>query len=190
MLLILPTTAALQRIHLVQSPVLKLRSQCLVRYIRNFSCKVLGGYHSFLYPSVAPVIASPIDGEMFHVNRSDNITILCSARGIPPPSIRFLRGGVVLNRTGGESGVVMDLASRVQLGDESLSVSLDDGTFMVSRMLTIFNVSEIDAGNFICEASGMIPELALSPSDSSVFELVVQSKCLCFVPSMHCGCLY
>ena len=133
-------------------------------------------YHSFLYPSVSPVIVTPVDREMFRVNRSDDITIPCSARGIPPPSIRFLRRGVELNRTGGESGVGMDLASRVQLGDESSSVFMDDGTFMVSRMLIVFNVVEEDAGNFTCEASSMIPELALSPSDSSVFELVVQSK--------------
>ena len=75
----------------------------------------------------------------------------------------------------------MDLASRVQLGDESSSVLMDDGTFMVSRMLTIFNVAEDDAGNFTCEASSTIPELVLSPSDSRVFELVVQSKFLCIV---------
>ena len=113
---------------------------------------------------------------MFPVNRSNDITIQCSARGIPPPSIRFLRGGVELNRTGGESGIGMDLASRVQLGDESSSVFMNDGTFMVSRMLTIFNVAEEDAGNFTCEASSMIPELGLSLSDSRVFELVVLSK--------------
>ena len=74
----------------------------------------------------------------------------------------------------------MNLASRVQLGDESSSVFVDDGTFMVSRMLTIFNVADEDAGNFVCEASSMIPELALPPSDSSVFELVVLSKHLHF----------
>ena len=119
---------------------------------------------------------TPVDGEMFRVNRSDDITIPCSARGIPPPSIMFLQRGVELNRTGGESGAGMDLVSRVQLGDESSSFFMDDGTFMVSRMLTIFNVTEEDAGNFTCEASSMIPELPLSPSDSSVFELVVQSK--------------
>ena len=70
----------------------------------------------------------------------------------------------------------MDLGSRVQLGDESLPMFMDDGTFMVSRLLTIFNVAEEDAGNFTCEASSMIPELAISPSDSRVFELVVLSK--------------
>ena len=113
---------------------------------------------------------------MFRVNRSDDITILCSACGIPPPSIRFLRRGVELNRTGGESGVGTDLTSRVQLGDESSSVFMDYGTFMVSRMLIIFNVAEEDAGNFTCEASTTIRELGLSLSDSSVFELVVQSK--------------
>ena len=133
-------------------------------------------YHSSLNSSVAPVIMTPVNGEVFRVDRSDDITIPCSARGIPPPSIRFLRGGVELNRTGGGSGVGTDLASRVQLGDESSSVFMDDGVFMVSRMLTIFSVAEEDAGNFTCEASSMIPELAFSPSDSRVFELVVQSK--------------
>ena len=113
---------------------------------------------------------------MFRVNRTDDISIPCSARGIPPPSIRFLRRGVELNRTGGESGVGVDLASRVQLGEESLSVFMNDGTYMVSRMLTIFNAAEDDAGNFTCEASSTIPELRLSPSDSRMFELVVLSK--------------
>ena len=70
----------------------------------------------------------------------------------------------------------MDLASRVQLGEESLSVFMNDGTYMVSRMLTIFNAAEDDAGNFTCEASSTIPELSLSPSDSRMFELVVLSK--------------
>ena len=132
-------------------------------------------YHSFLYLSVAPEIVTPVDREMFRVNRTDDITISCSARGIPPPSIMFLRGGEELNGTGGESGVGVDLASRVQLGNESSSVFMDDGTFMVSRMLTILDVVEDDAGNFTCEVSSMIPELALSLSDSIVFELVVQS---------------
>ena len=134
------------------------------------------------------MIVTPVDGEMFRVNRSDDITISCSARGIPPPSIRFLQGGVELNRTGGESGVGVDLASRVQLGDESSSVFVDDGTSMVSQMVIIFNVADEDAGNFICEVSSMIPELALSPSDSSVFELVVLSKHLHFVSYVHCSC--
>ena len=134
------------------------------------------------------MIVTPVDGELFRVNRSDDITISCSARGIPPPSIRFLQRGVELNRTGRESGVGVNLASRVQLGDESSPVFMDDGTFMVSRMLTIFNVAEEDAGNFTCEGSSMIPELALSPSDSRVFELVVQSKHLHFVSYVHCSC--
>ena len=125
---------------------------------------------------------------MFRVNRTDDITIPCSAHGIPPPSIRFLRSEVELNRTGGESGVRVDLASRVQLGDESSSALVDDGAFMVSRMLTIFNVAEEDAGDFTCEASSMILELALSLSDSNVFELVVLSKHLYFVSYVHCSC--
>ena len=126
--------------------------------------------------AVAPVVVIPVDGELFRVNRSEDISFTCSARGIPPPSIRFLRGGVELNRTGGESGAGGDLASRVQLADESSSVYMDDGTFMVSRMLTIYDVIVEDAGMFTCEASSTIPELSLSLTNRSVFELAVQSK--------------
>ena len=126
--------------------------------------------------AVAPVIVVPVDGELFRVNRTDDISFTCSARGIPPPSIRFLRGGVELNRTGGESGAGMDLVSRVQLAEESSSVYVDDGTFMVSRMLTIFNAAEEDSGMFTCEASSTILELSLSLTNRSVFELAVQSK--------------
>ena len=118
----------------------------------------------------------PVDGEVFRVNRTDDISIACSARGIPPPSIRFLRGGVELNRTGGESGVGMDLVSRIQLAEETSSVYMDDGTFMVSRVLTIFSAAEEDSGMFTCEASSTIPELSLSLTNTNVFELAVQSK--------------
>jgi len=83
---------------------------------------------------------------------------------------------VELNRTGGESGAGGDLASRVQLADESSSASMGDGTFMVSRMLTIFDVIEEDGGTFTCEASSTIPELSLSLTNRSAFELAVQSK--------------
>ena len=110
----------------------------------------------------------PVDGDLYYVNRTDDISIVCFARGIPPPSIRFLQGDLELNRTG---------ASRVQLGNDSLSVfSMDDGTFMVFQMLTIFNVAEEDAGNFTCEAFSTISQLGFSLSDSSVFQLIVESK--------------
>ena len=127
----------------------------------------------------------PVDGELFRVNRTDDISFICSARGIPPPSIRFLRGGVELNRIGGESGAGVDgdLASRVQLTNESSSVYMDDGTFMVSRMLTIFDVMEEDGGTFTCEASSTIPELGISLTNRSVFELAVQSKHYSFFPT-------
>ena len=71
----------------------------------------------------------------------------------------------------------MDLVSRVQLAEESSSVYMHGGTFMVSRVLTIFNVAEEDSGMFTCEASSTIPELSLSlTTNRSVFELAVQSK--------------
>jgi len=126
--------------------------------------------------AVAPVIVMPLVGELFRVNRTDDISFICSARGIPPPSIRFLRGGVELNRTGGESGAGGDLVLRVQLTDESSSVYMDSATFMVSQMLTVFDVIEEDTGMFTCEASSTIPELSLSLTNNSAFELAVQSK--------------
>lgn len=118
----------------------------------------------------------PVDGEIFHVNRTDDLSILCSARGIPPPSIRFLREDVELSRTGGESGSGIDLASRVELGNVSSPVLMDDGTFMVLRMLAIYNVAEDETGNFTCKAFSTIPELGLSLSDSRIFWLLLPSK--------------
>ena len=138
----------------------------------------------------------PVDEDIFYVNRTEDTSIICSARGIPPPSIRFLQGDQELNRTGGESGAGLDLASRVQLGNDLSSLFMEDGTFIVSRMLTIFNVAEEDTGNFSCEAFSTIPELSLSLNDSSVFQLIVQSELkpalqLCFWPSpiMYCNCV-
>ena len=138
----------------------------------------------------------PVDGDVIYVNRTEDISIICSARGIPLPSIRFLQGDQELNRTGGESGAGLDLASRVQLGDDLSSLFMGDGTFIVSRMLTIFNVAGEDTRNFSCEAFSTIPELSLSLNDSSVFQLIVQSELkpalqLCFWPSpiMYCNCV-
>ena len=138
----------------------------------------------------------PVDGDVIYVNRTEDTSIICSARGIPPPSIRFLQGDQELNRTGGESGAGLDLASRVQLGNDLSSLFMGDGTFIVSRMLTIFNVAEEDTGNFSCEAFSTILELSLSLNDSSVFQLIVQSELkpalkLCFwsSPIMYCNCV-
>ena len=132
----------------------------------------------------------PVDGEVFHVNRTDDISIICSARGIPPPLIRFLREDMELSRTGGESGSGVDLASRVELGNGSSPVLMDDGTFMVSRMLAIFNVAEDDTGNFTCEAFSTVPELGLFLSDSRIFWLFVPSKLKpCSINFFVCVCV-
>ena len=84
-----------------------------------------------------------------------NISIMCSAHGIPAPSIRFSYRGTVLGET--ETA----LTSRVHLGDETTLMSMDDGMFTVRRVLTLFRASEQDVGIFTCEAFSAIQELGL-----------------------------
>ena len=102
-----------------------------------------------------------------------NISIMCSAHGIPAPSIRFLYRGTVLERTG-ETGTA--LTSRISLSDESTWMSTDGGMFTVRRVLTLFRASEQDVGTFTCEAFSAIEELDLSLSDENYFDMIVQSK--------------
>ena len=120
--------------------------------------------------TVSPEVVTPVNGSTLRVNMTGNISIMCSAHGIPAPSIRFSYRGTVLGET--ETA----LTSRVHLGDETTLMSMDDGMFTVRRVLTLFRASEQDVGIFTCEAFSAIQELGLSLNDENVFEMIVQSK--------------
>ena len=110
---------------------------------------------------------------MITVNETEDTVITCTASGVPPPTIQFMRGGTVLDRTGDESTIGSTLAEKVQLQAATSPVPNSDGTFMVSRSLTIFNLEDGDSGNFTCSAVSNVTEVTI-PSVQVTFELLVQ----------------
>ena len=119
---------------------------------------------------VTPNISDPLEGA---VNETEDTVITCTASGVPPPTIQFMRDETVLDRTGDESTIGSTLAERVQLQPATSPVLNSDGTFMVSRSLTIFNLEDGDSGNFTCSAVSNVTEVTI-PSVQVTFELLVQ----------------
>ena len=97
-------------------------------------------------PTVIPEIIFPNDSSPgYIVNVTDPVTFVCTATGIPPPTIRWFRDGVLLS-------------SRVVLSEPSqTTVPAPMGTgmiYQVERTLT-FVTTDSDADTYTCEASNM-----------------------------------
>ena len=116
-------------------------------------------------PTAPPMVAEPTPGTTVFVNATDNVTVSCTASGLPAPDIRFLNGRGVLSTSG-----------RIDVGTLSDPTELASGASLVSRTLTISATVDGDSGQYSCEAFNTIPGLDLNLNDSRDFELVVQSK--------------
>ena len=123
---------------------------------------------------VIPNITFPPDGLVYTVNETDPVTFNCSATGIPPPEITWMRNGVVLNES---------VDSRISLSNPSgpETVPTPGGNISsVSRTLTISNTRDNDSDNYTCVAAN---GNAVTPSVTQNFELVVQGRLLVYVHS-------
>ena len=107
----------------------------------------------------------PEVGQMnYTVNETDTVTFECSATGIPPPTITWLRNGMELNNMTG---------SRVTVGDpmETDSERGDGETVsMVNRTLNLINTINGDSGIYTCMATND----ADPNNDTETFEFIVQ----------------
>ena len=115
---------------------------------------------SSVYPEV---------GQMnYTVNEADTVTFECSATGIPPPTITWLRNGMELNDT---------TNSRVTVGDSTeMNFTRDnDGetVSVVTRTLNLVNTTDDDSGMYTCMATND----ANPGSSTTDFELIVQGLC-------------
>ena len=111
----------------------------------------------------------PEMGQMnYTVNETDTITFECSATGIPPPTITWLRNGMELNAT---------TDSRVTVGDPmemDFTRDNDNETVsMVTRTLNLINTTDGDSGMYTCMATND----ADPGSSATDFELIVQGLC-------------
>ena len=122
----------------------------------------------FLFDTVTSNITSvyPEVSQMsYTVNETDTVTFECSATGIPPPTITWLRNGMELNAT---------TDSRVTVGDP-MDIDFpraNDGetVSMVTRTLNLINTTDGDSGIYTCMAT-----IDADPgSDTETFELIVQ----------------
>ena len=122
-----------------------------------------------------------VDQMNYTVNETDTVTFECSATGIPPPTITWLRNGMELN----------DMTdSRVTVGDPiemDFSRAIDGETVsVVTRTLNLINTTDGDSGMYTCMATN-----DANPGDNMIdFELIVQSKLILMItiPDMH-ACL-
>ena len=105
---------------------------------------------------------------MYTVNETDPVTFTCSATGIPPPNITWVRDGVTLDR---------NVDSRISLSDPSgpETVPTAGGNISsVSRSLTISSTRDNDSGTYTCVASN---ENTMTSIVTQNIELFVNGKC-------------
>ena len=119
---------------------------------------------SVLLPApVIPNITFPLDNTFtYTVNEADPVTFICSATGIPPPEITWMRNGVPFSNP------------QVTLSNPTMPElhSTDGGNiYFVSRNLTLANTMDADSGTYTCVASN---GNAVTPTVTQDFELIVQ----------------
>ena len=119
-------------------------------------------YELMLPYVVFPTIIFPQDGFFFYVNVTFDITITCIAFGRPAPTIWFYFNDMLLERTDGVMGIGNDIPSRVQVGNHSTPDLGDNGTYVVTRSLTLFRVRDEPLTGFKCKAINNIPLLNLT----------------------------
>ena len=125
---------------------------------------------------VIPRVTFPLDGQVYTVNETDPVTFTCSATGIPPPEITWMRNGAVFDESN----------TRVTLSDPSVPelYSTNEGyVFLVSHNLTLDNTMDADTGTYTCVASN---GNVMNQTDMQSFELTVKGEVSLFVHSPIC----
>jgi len=129
---------------------------------------------------VIPEIIFPNDSFTGYViNVTDTVTFECIATGIPPPTIQWFRGGMLLTPEGmlgnGQSLVSTgELNSRLTLGEPSqMMIPTPAGRiYRVERTLT-FSTNGSDTDTYTCMASNIN---AVQPIATQNFTLFVQGR--------------
>ena len=115
---------------------------------------------------MVPNITFPPDDLVYTVNETDPVTFTCSATGISPPEITWMRNGAPFNQS----------ITRVTLSNPTMPELFSTGggdIYFVSRNLTLDNSMDTDSGTYTCVASN---GNAVTPTDVQNFELFVRGK--------------
>ena len=115
----------------------------------------------------------PEVGQMnYTMNETDTVTFECSATGIPPPTITWLRNGMELNDMT-DSRVAVDDPTEMDFPRDNDGETVS----VVTRTLNLINTTDGDSGMYFC----MLTNDADPGTDTEEFELIVQGlyqKCL------------
>lgn len=111
--------------------------------------------------------------------------VTCNATGVPPPTITFMRGDVLLDGMGNSTDSD-DINARVSLQDQTQPVLNDERVYVVYRTLEIVSTIMSDSGLYSCEASFEVLNQTLT--DSTLFDIFVQSKCRKLLCSLFHSC--
>ena len=121
--------------------------------------------HCAVVPNI--VFAAP-EGGVYVVNETFPITFLCNATGIPTPEIQWMRGSMVLDPANNST-----FDQRLQLSNQDVDEP-ERAVASVTRMLTITDTMEGDAGNYSCVATN---DASMGMGrDEDNFQLFVQGK--------------
>jgi len=129
---------------------------------------------------VIPEIIFPNDNFTGYViNVTDTVTFECVATGIPPPTIQWFRGGMLLAPEGeigsGQSLIsIGELNSQLMLSEQSQMMipTLAGIIYQVERTLTI-STNGSDTDTYTCIASNIN---AVQPIATQNFTLFVQGR--------------
>ena len=127
-----------------------------------------------------PEIIFPNDSFTGYViNVTDSVTFECIATGIPPPTIQWFRGGMLLTPEGelgnGQSLVSTgELNSRLMLGEPSqMMIPTPAGNVYQVEHSVTFNTNGSDTDMYTCMASNIN---AVQPIATQNFTLFVQGR--------------
>ena len=119
-------------------------------------------------PLVIPNITFLLDSNFtYTVNETDPVVFMCSATGIPPPEITWMRNGVLLDE---------NVDPRISLSnpsDAEVFLTTGGNIYFVSRNLIISNTRDSDSSTYTCVASN---GNAVTPNVTQDFELFVNGK--------------
>jgi len=120
------------------------------------------------YSIAVPEIVSPPDGNVVTVNQFQSVVLQCSAIGIPPPELAWMRTRENLNQT-----ITNSTSFAISTTNQQALYQLENGrgeVFRVDGSLTINSAVDYDTGSYFCVAN------STPGSDSQEIQLVVQGK--------------
>ena len=125
-------------------------------------------YVFYILPfAVVPIITFPTADYTYTVNQSDSVVFECTATGIPPPTIIWLRDLTALNELNDPRIIIRDPTQSV------ISTMSDGDIYLVSNNLTLINTMDSDSDTYTCLAVNGDDRVQSVAQD---FDLVVQGR--------------